>query len=277
MEQGWVVEGRYGVERRLGAGGGAGAGREGVWQAVDTAAQRPVAIRFVVGTDAAQRFQDRVRVLSQPSPTIVTCHDSGTTAGPDGSPASFLVMERLEGHTLAAELADTVGNWAPRTAGTLVTDVLRGLEHLHAGGLAHGGVRPSNILLTDDLDRPVILLDAGLPGLPVPAADDSFFAAPERPADARSDFYGAGRVLVAMLHHDDDGRLAPLPYLAVVQRLTARDPAERPQDAAACIALLRDAMTDGSTLRPEMRPRTPGQLEALRRREEEQQADSARQ
>ncbi|MFD8705089.1 hypothetical protein ACFV1W_21140 [Kitasatospora sp. NPDC059648] len=146
-------------------------------------------------------------------------------------------MEHLQGRTLAAELANTSGRSAPRTAGTLVTDVLRGLEHLHAGGLAHGGVRPSNVLLTDDLDRPVVLLDAGLPGLPGPAADDSFFAAPERPADARSDLYGAGRVLVAMLNHDDDGRLAPLPYLAVMQRLTARDPAERPQDATACIAL----------------------------------------
>ncbi|MFI8461574.1 hypothetical protein [Kitasatospora sp. NPDC085464] len=87
MEQGWVVEGRYRVERRLGTGG-AGAGWEGVWQAVDTAAQRPLAIRFAVGTDAAQRFQERVRILSQPSPTIVTCHDSGTTAAPDGSRAS---------------------------------------------------------------------------------------------------------------------------------------------------------------------------------------------
>ncbi|MFF9646211.1 hypothetical protein [Kitasatospora aureofaciens] len=52
---------------------------------------------------------------------------------------------------------------------------------------------------------------------PGPAADDSFFAAPERPADARSDLYGAGRVLVAMLNHDDDGRLAPLKQRATLR------------------------------------------------------------
>ena len=137
--------GRYTIERTIGAGGMAV-----VYRAHDEELDRDVAIKVLADHHASdpefrQRFLREARLAAPLShPNIVSVYDAGEV---DGSP--YIVMELVEGTTLAAELKRR-NRLPPAEAIDLGVQACAGLQHAHAGGLVHRDVKPQNLLLGEE-------------------------------------------------------------------------------------------------------------------------------
>lgn len=206
--------GPYEVGARIGRGG-----MGDVYRARDTRLARTVAIKVLPSHAAADqssrdRFEREARaVAALTHPHICTLHDVGSHDGID-----FLVMEFLEGETLATRL----------TRGPLSTDevirasiqIASALDCAHRKGVVHRDLKPSNIILTESGAK---LLDFGIAKLhgsdnepdagpaDTPAATLTrhgglmgtiAYMSPEQvrrePVDARSDLFSFGAVIYEM-------------------------------------------------------------------------------
>src|SRR3954453_6500870 len=96
-----LLDGRYRLGDRLGSGAVAE-----VFKAMDERLARPVAVKLFRG-DAAeqlQRHEAEMRTLERlEHPNLVSAYDAGTTEAPA---QPYLVMQLIDGHTLADELRD---------------------------------------------------------------------------------------------------------------------------------------------------------------------------
>lgn len=145
--------GPYEIVSRIGAGG-----MGEVFKARDTRLGRSVAIKilpeeFKNKPELRARLEREAKVISQLNhPHICTLHDVGQEQG-----TSYLVMELLEGETLADRIA--------RSA-LPISDVLRygaqiaeALDVAHRAGIVHRDLKPGNIMITKSGAK---LLDFGL-------------------------------------------------------------------------------------------------------------------
>jgi eukaryotic-like serine/threonine-protein kinase len=202
--------GPYEVHRLLGAGG-----MGEVYLAHDTRLRREVAIKVLPaghGTDdlAVARLQREAHAIAALNhPNICSIYDIG-----EHENHPFLVMERLEGETLAARLAS-----GPFDVPTLLDTGIAladALEAAHAKSLIHRDLKPANIFLTSR-GAPKIL-DFGLakaidastdttrvadPGTgPGAAPGTVMYMAPEQlrgeELDRRTDIFSLGLVLYEM-------------------------------------------------------------------------------
>jgi hypothetical protein len=159
LEGGALFLGRYRVERELGKGGSGTTflcrdevvGRSVVVKAVRAAGQADEAIRTVVREARALGGIEH--------PNVVRLHDV-QQVGDD----AYLIMEHVRGGSLKERLASGT---LPREAfHRLAVDVLQGLEAVHAAGVVHRDVKPSNILFDQDgRARLAVFGVAQLPGL----------------------------------------------------------------------------------------------------------------
>jgi serine/threonine protein kinase len=136
-----------------------------VYRARDTRLDRTVAIKILAADDSVapesrDRFQREARsVAALNHPHICTLYDVGQHQGVD-----YLVMEHLEGETLAARLAAR-GALPIADAIIIATQILEALEAVHRQHIIHRDLKPGNIFLLGGArsDRPVAkLLDFGL-------------------------------------------------------------------------------------------------------------------
>jgi tetratricopeptide (TPR) repeat protein/predicted Ser/Thr protein kinase len=140
---GALDSGRYRLVRLLGRGG-----LGEVYLAHDTSLERDVAIKFV----APEKLADpdaRVRLLREARaaaaldhPGICTVYETGEAEDGRG----FIVMQYVEGETLAAALAR--GALPVREALTLCTEVAEALGAAHRKGIVHRDLKPGNIMVT---------------------------------------------------------------------------------------------------------------------------------
>jgi len=146
--------GPYEIESQLGAGG-----MGEVYRARDSRLGRTVAIKILpahlCGTrEAQERFDREARAISSVShPSICHLYDVGAESG-----VSYLVMEYLEGETLADRLME--GPLTVELLLKLALEISDGLDKAHRGGLVHRDLKPANLFLTRD--GHVKLLDFGL-------------------------------------------------------------------------------------------------------------------
>lgn len=218
---GELVDGRYRIVRRLGAGGMAE-----VFEATHVTTRRNVALKLVdlnaiepAKRDAyVARFGREARAAAAVSaPHIAQVLDAGTDAT-SGSP--YLAMELLSGEDLRATLK-RLGAIPERAAGKIALQACRALLVAHERGIVHRDVKPANLFLhrTESGEIQVKLVDFGVAKL----TDDSLvdpetseltrtgtllgtphYMSPEqllqtRTADHRSDIWSLGVVMHKML------------------------------------------------------------------------------
>lgn len=141
--------GPYRIVSAIGAGG-----MGEVYKAIDTRLDRTVAIKVLPAhianrEDLRARFEREARAVSALNhPHICALYDVG-----DG----FMVMEHLEGETLAERIAK--GALGLEQAILFATRIASALDRAHRTGVVHRDIKPSNVMLTRDGAK---VLDFGL-------------------------------------------------------------------------------------------------------------------
>ncbi len=244
---------RYRLMERLGHGGMAS-----VWRAVDQVLGRPVAVkvlapRLMADHDFLQRFRVEARAAARLThPHITSVFDYGERDLPGGELVAFIVMELLDGESLAARLQRGPLPW--REAVAVCAQVAQALAAAHRRGVVHRDVKPGNVVLTQAGAK---VLDFGIAAMAGEEALTSSggvlgtaaYVAPELLAGElvtpAADVYGLGTVLLEALTggaRSADGAeeavvaLAevhdlPPTILPLIRRCLARWPAERPSSA----------------------------------------------
>jgi serine/threonine protein kinase/Tol biopolymer transport system component len=216
--------GVYEIQSLVGAGG-----MGDVYKARDTRLGRTVAIKVLppdlaANRDRYQRFEREARAIANlDHPHIGALYD----VGQDGD-LHFLVMQYLDGETLAARIAR--GPLPLEQALRHAIDIADALDHAHRRGIVHRDLKPGNIFLTKSGgvrqgSGQAKLLDFGLAKWRAVAAGVGAFAAPTdtpdsltedgmivgtlhymapeqlegKPADARSDLFAFGVLVYEMV------------------------------------------------------------------------------
>ncbi|HKE24646.1 MAG TPA: protein kinase [Bryobacteraceae bacterium] len=249
----------YRIEDKLGRGA-----MGVVYRADDLNLGRPVALKFLApemagDPSAVNRFHRESRTASALNhPNICTVYSVEEFRG-----QPVIVMELLEGRTLESLLS--AGPLPAARAVPLALQMAAALEAAHRKGIVHRDLKPANVIVTE---FGVKVLDFGLAKCAVTddcaavrevtqagsIAGTPNYMAPElflgQPADARSDLYALGAVLLEMLTGSRDARSprAKFPEDAdalepIVRRALRDDPAERWQTAGDFKAALECAGT----------------------------------
>ncbi len=146
-----LLAGRYRVVDLLGEGG-----MSTVYGAYDTRLERPVAIKVLhlaLGAPSSVLVREARVLAGVRHPNVVTVHSVHDDADPP-----FLVMERLEGRSLDEVVRDRRPSL--REALEYLRQIAAGLDAIHAAGLIHGDVKPSNVIV--DADGHLCIVDVGL-------------------------------------------------------------------------------------------------------------------
>jgi serine/threonine protein kinase/Tol biopolymer transport system component len=163
--------GPYEIQSPLGAGG-----MGEVYRARDTRLGRDVAIKVLPAhltsnPDLRQRLDREAKAISSLNhPHICTLYDVGSQDGID-----FLVMEHLEGETLADRLYR--GAMPLEEALKTAVEIADALAKAHGRGIVHRDLKPANIMLAKNGPK---LMDFGL-AKPAPGLSSASGAGPMTP------------------------------------------------------------------------------------------------
>lgn len=138
---GELLDARYRLERRIGAGGMAT-----VYLATDETLGRQVAVKLfrsgaTEATDTARTASETRLLASLNHPALVTLFDARVTTD-DGS---YLVMEHIDGPTLAQRVGETA--LPEDEVASMAVDLAEALHTVHAARVVHRDIKPSNVLL----------------------------------------------------------------------------------------------------------------------------------
>jgi serine/threonine protein kinase len=227
---------RYELEDRLGHGGMAT-----VYRARDLKLDREVAIKlladnFAGDDDVRKRFSREARLAARlDHPNVVQVFDVG-----EDEDRPYIVMEHVEGGTLADRLGRRRRSLDREEALRLLGQLCEGLGHAHAKKLVHRDIKPQNLLLRES-DDCLKITDFGI----ARAAEETTrltragkvvgtdrYMAPEQLADGRitpaTDVYACGVVADELLLETRSLELSE-----IIRRCLREDPGERYSDARA--------------------------------------------
>lgn len=261
---GLILGGRYQLRGRLAVGG-----MGEVWVAHDDSLARDVAVKVLREEFAGDPgFLDRFRTEARNSallshPNIAQLYDYGEQEG-----SGFLVMELIHGEPLSELLSREPILPLNRLLPILV-QTARGLHAAHVAGVVHRDVKPGNLLLARE--GRVKITDFGVSlatnQVPMTAAGmvmgTAQYLSPEqaigRPATPASDIYslgiiayesiqghrpftGATSVDIAIAHVKEPVPPITMPVPpeldALIMRMLAKEPADRPRSAASLARVL---------------------------------------
>jgi eukaryotic-like serine/threonine-protein kinase len=270
VNEGSVIDGRYRVERKVGAGGMAD-----VWLAEDTHLQRQVALKvlhrhFAQDREFVARFQREAEsAAGLQHPNVVAVYDRGDFDG-----VNYIAMQYVEGPTLK-QLIDR--GLTSEQAVALIRQVLEAARFAHRNGIVHRDLKPQNVIVNAEGKAMVTDFGIARAGLSEITQTGSVMGTPQylSPEQAQgydvtavSDLYSVGVILyealtgrvpfegesavaVAMKQVSQtpqrpssiNPRVSPA-LDAVVMRALEKDPGQRFQSADAFIAALDAAMKD---------------------------------
>ncbi|WP_232797313.1 protein kinase domain-containing protein, partial [Blastococcus atacamensis] len=272
-----LLGGRYELLSLLATGG-----MGQVWRARDILLRRPVAVKVLRSEYTGDAtFLARFRAEAQHTAAlahrnIAALFDYGETPADDGEHLAYLVMELVDGESLAQVLARERRLDPDRTFDVL-GQAAAGLAAAHAAGLVHRDVKPGNLLVA--ADGTVKVTDFGIAwsagSAPLTQTGQvvgtAHYLSPEQAAGEKagpaSDVYALGMIgyecLAGQRAFDGENSVqialrqlrevpAPLPEdvpeqaRVLVERALLKDPADRFRDGAA----FRDAVEDVRAGRP---------------------------
>ncbi|HEY0134141.1 MAG TPA: protein kinase, partial [Nannocystis sp.] len=263
---GTIVSERYRVISTLGAGG-----MGTVYLAEHLTVGRRVAIKVLNGEWSghkfvARRFQAEARIASTIGhPNIVEVFDAGQL--PDKR--LFLVMEHLDGHDLAQEIADR-GTLSPLRCCEILRQVALALAAAHNVNVIHRDLKPGNIMIANGAGGEVVkILDFGIACSPRATAREGQrltlpgsvmgtpeYMAPEQSTSAepnpRFDLYALGAIAFEMLTGDPP-MLAEHAYELLVRKRKEASPSlgtRAPHLHPDLIALVDDCLEITPAKRP---------------------------
>ena len=253
-----TIQSRYRIDTKLGTGRLAV-----VYRAFDERLQRPVLVHML-RTELLEQEPLRRRFIEEAHASAVRSHqsllevfDSGEVAG-----RPFMITEYVEGPTLRE-----LGALTPEDALLYFRQVVGAVAACQAAGVLHPPISSRNLILV--ADGHVELVESWLTPISEVAADIAAYRAPERTTGLQPTYasavYALGLLLFEMLTGQRavqgsnprdlaqahltlrlpalsevrPGLYAPL-LNQLIQRATARDPAQRPPDAAALGLMLDD-------------------------------------
>lgn len=284
--------GRYDVLEFLGQGGFGI-----VVKAFDASLQRLVAIKLLA-PQLALTSAPRKYFLREARAAAKVSHDNVVQIhSVEEQPLPYLVMEYIEGETLQERL-DRTGPLETEEAARLGREIALGLAAAHATGVIHRDIKPANILLERGVAARVKLTDFGI----ARTADDAsltqsgvivgtpMYMAPEQAngeaVDHRADLFSLGSVLYAMVSGRPPFRASstmavlkrvmedtprPLQQVnptahgglcAVIARLHAKTPKDRPASALAVAQELEHCLTKDAAVSAGPRRRWAGVVAA---------------
>src|SRR6476619_4353374 len=138
-----IIDGKYRIVRAIGEGG-----MGTVYLAEHLFLRKPMALKVLrpelaTNTEVGARFLREARAASTiDDPHVVRVLDFGSTT----TGQLYLVMELLEGRSLAEEMAVSARVELDR-ARHIGTGILRGLEAAHAHDVIHRDLKPENVFL----------------------------------------------------------------------------------------------------------------------------------
>jgi serine/threonine-protein kinase len=269
---GRLLGGRYELGALVASGG---MGR--VWRARDTVLNRAVAVKVLRSeyTDDAA-FLSRFRAEAQHAaalhhPNIASVFDYGEV-DEDGERLAYLVMELVEGESLAALLARQ-GRLGVAASLQVVRGTAAALAVAHGAGLVHRDIKPGNVLVT--LDGAVKITDFGIAwsasSVPLTRTGQvigtAHYLSPEQAQGDRatpaSDVYALGavayeclagrrafegensvQIAVKQIREDPEPlpQAVPADVRALVERAMAKDPARRFPDGGALLQAVDDVL-----------------------------------
>jgi serine/threonine-protein kinase len=258
IAEGTLIDGRYRVVGKIGAGGMAD-----VYRAEDTHLGRHVALKLLHARFAQDReFVERFRREASAAaglqhPNVVGVYDRGEFGG-----TYYIAMEYCEGRSLKDVVARTA--LAPERAIAIAKQILVAARFAHRRNVIHRDLKPHNVILDDEDNVKVAdfgIARAGASDITEVGAimGTAQYLSPEqaqgRPVTEASDLYSIGIVLFEMLTgrapFDGDSAVAvalkhvnqeppsprefvpelPPELEAVVLKALAKDPAHRYRDA----------------------------------------------
>ena len=266
-----VLSGRYRVDDLIGRGGMASVYR-GYDQTLGRTVAIKILKADLAGDAAFRtRFRLEAQAASRMAhPTIVRVFDAGEDAetGVDGveRPVPYIVMELVHGRLLKDVIAQ--GDVPTEDALRYIDGILEALEYSHRAGVVHRDIKPGNVMVTDS--GRVKVMDFGIARAVSDSSSTvaettaivgtAAYFSPEQAkgesVDARADLYSTGVVLYELLtgrppfrgdtpvavayQHVSEAPVPPseindrIPRAldAIVLRALAKDPFQRPQDAA---------------------------------------------
>ncbi|XXX78918.1 protein kinase [Sorangium sp. So ce134] len=255
---GHVVDGRFEIERHVGAGG-----MGQVFLARDGQSGEPVAVKVLSSSGLADsaRFEHEARALAALQvPGIVRYVAHGATDA--GRP--YLAMQWLAGETLAQRLER-----GPLTVSETVAILARAaatLGAIHRFGVVHRDIKPSNIMLVGGEVERVTLLDFGIARIsglrreltqPDAILGTPGYMAPEQARaeehiDARADVFAIGCVVFECIA----GRPAFLADdpLSLLMKVVLEDPPPLRELCASVPAWLEELVAGMLAKEPDRRP-----------------------
>src|SRR6266568_2190971 len=212
--------GKYQLQQQLGHGGMAE-----VWKALDTQLQRYVAIKLLHANlkedpHFIARFEREAQLIaSLHHPNIVQIHDFQIASSEEEGTIAYMVMDYVEGQTLADYLRRTssLGNVpSPPELVQLFTSIGLAVDYAHQQGMIHRDLKPANILLDQQnttrnpMGEPILtdfglakLLGASSATLTAVQLGTPLYIAPEQvtgyAGNERSDIYSLGIILYEMV------------------------------------------------------------------------------
>lgn len=209
---------KYEMVERLGHGAIAE-----VWKGFDTQLQRHVAIKLLHANlrddpNFLVRFKREAQLIaSLHHPNIVQIHDFQVyyPSEKDPAPIAYMVMDYVEGQTLADYIRTTSSNGKIPSPGEIVnifTSISLAVDYAHQKGMIHRDIKPANILLDkrntihNAMGEP-ILTDFGVAKLLSASTNTQsgaqlgtpLYISPEQargyPGNERSDLYSLGIIL----------------------------------------------------------------------------------